>query len=208
MASLARKASANQLLAESPKVAELCRRRPIASSLLPRPCRPSGLSAPIRDASERTGDKQRQNQRRGFPFDSSRETQPRFGRGPRSGQIVVVKGLIHHRRLEDAHHRCMRWPPAQVADPMGHVAAIAQRLAGACLGRRSGDLDLELAVEDRQTLDRPAQMGGRFRARRQSRRENRTIGASRRSSASRSPPAGTIRRRRRRLASFPGRDAR
>ena len=55
---------------------------------------------------------------------------------------------IHHRRLENAHHCGVRRVPAEVADPMRHIAAVAQRLA--CLSRRRGlaDLDLKLAVQD------------------------------------------------------------
>ena len=115
---------------------------------------------------------------------------------------------VHHRRFEYADHRGVRWLPAQVADAMRHIAPIAQGLAAAGRRRRFADLDLEFAVQNRQALDRAAQMGGRIRERRPDRPGNRTIAASQRFSASRSRQDGIVRRRRRRSAWSLGRDAR
>ena len=115
---------------------------------------------------------------------------------------------IHHRRLENAHHRRVRRLPAEIADPMRHVATVAQCLAGVRRRCRLADLDLEFTVQDRQALDRTAQMGGRTRELPPDRPENRTIAANPRFSANRSLQDGTIRRRRRRSVWSLGPDAR
>ena len=45
---------------------------------------------------------------------------------------------------------------------MRHIATVPQRLAAAGGRRRLADLDLELTVQNRQTFNRAAQMGGRL----------------------------------------------
>jgi uncharacterized protein len=82
--------------------------------------------------------------------------------GLRASRRASTEPSIHHRRLENAHHRRVRGLFAQVADPMRHIATVPQRLAAAGGSNRLADLDLELAVQNRQALDRAAQMGGRF----------------------------------------------
>ena len=133
-----------------------------------------------------------------------------LGVGPpdRTQAIGSRAASVHHRRLEDADHRGVRRLPAQVADAMRHIAAIAQRLAGAGASP-SSRRRRPRARRPKPTGTRPSRADGRpIRERRPDRPENRTIAASQRSSATRSRQDGIVRRRRRRSAWFPGPDAR
>ena len=120
-----------------------------------KPCLSPSVTGSIRYRGEETGDEQGQNQRRGVSADSDREKQRQSRWRPKPSRDVVAKKLnseswrpvsIHHRRLEDADHCRTRRFLAQVADAMGHIATVAQRLAREDLRRRSADLDLELAI--------------------------------------------------------------
>ena len=46
---------------------------------------------------------------------------------------------------------------------MRHIATVPQRLAAAGGRGRLADFDLELAVQNRQALDRAAEMGGQLK---------------------------------------------
>ena len=79
--------------------------------------------------------------RRSAPHDFRPETK----RGSANRKVASV----HHRRLEDTDHGRVRRFPAQIADAVGHIAAVAQRLAGANPFHRSANLDLQFAIQSR-----------------------------------------------------------
>ena len=88
-----RKAPPNQLLAESPTAAELCRGPRRCQVWLPNCCLPMSVRAPIRDRGEGTGDKQGQNQRRIVSLDSAREKQRQSERRLEPDQVMVANAL-------------------------------------------------------------------------------------------------------------------
>ena len=153
----------------SPRFGQGCRRGRSGSSLVAETLTPLRHVAPIRDPGEGTGDKRSRNRRRGAaPELAAEKAIPirltaalRSSHGDQSvnsaSQIRSCqarrriedagagRASIHHRSLEDTDHRGARRLPAEVADAMRHVAAVAQCLAGRGRRCRVADVDLERA---------------------------------------------------------------
>ncbi len=102
-----------------------------------KPCRPLGRPAPIRDASEGTGDKRGRNRRRGAAPDSAQIRQSQIDRPPKPQSVMATIGLIPRARDGPAAARA---PCGGLNRPQSIIAALRMQTivawAGFALGLR------------------------------------------------------------------------